>query len=130
MVGRDDGLSGRAAPSHLAGMSTPKLTPARLALALWIGLPLLLWGLVAVSSGLEERWRAQPPTDQEETDCRIEAMMGGDNPVEVERIYRACADSANDAYVAPRRTSTRLTLGLLLLAYGGLLALATVRARE
>ena len=56
---------------------------------IWVGLPILLFVLSSGRSRLIEGWEAQPPTEVEETDCRIDSMMGGENPVEVERIYRA-----------------------------------------
>jgi len=83
---------------------------------LWVCLSLLAGAFYVVGGNLQERWRAHPPTSVEETDCQIESMMGGDNPLEVSQISRACLQAANDAYVAPRRTRLLLfSVGLLLL---------------
>jgi len=89
---------------------------------LWVCLALLAGAFYVGGGKLQERWRAHPPTSVEETDCQIESMMGGDNPVEVSQISRACLQAVNDAYVAPRRTRFLLfSVGALLL---GLTALS------
>lgn len=106
------------------------LTPGRTLALVCIALPVLFAILSTVGGNLEEGLRAQPPTEVEETDCRIEAMMSGDNPVEVETIHRACVQAANDADVAPRRARPRLLSGLLLVAYAGFAAALTVRIRS
>ena len=94
---------------------------------LWVCLALLAGAVYVLGGDLQERWRGQPPTSIEETDCQIESMMGGDNPVEVSQISRSCLQAANDAYVAPRRTRLILfSVGLLLLCVTGL-SLATWR---
>ena len=96
---------------------------------IWVGLPILLFILSAARGHLREGWEAQPPTEIEETDCRIESMMGGENPVEVERIYRECTAEANARYVRPRRLRSNILSGLAVLVYLGLAGVMTVRLR-
>lgn len=103
------------------------LTPGRKLVLVWIALPVLVAILYSVGGTLQEGWRAHPPSDVEETDCRIESMMGGDNPVEVETIHRACIQAANDAYVRPRRTRLMLFSGALVLAWAAFATTFTVR---
>jgi hypothetical protein len=103
-------------------MSRP--TATYLLVAAWVAVPLLGVGLNALGGSLEESWRTDPPTEQEATDCRIEAMMGGDNPVEVERIETACLQAANDAYVEAKLRPLTATFAAVLLAY--VLALVAV----
>lgn len=110
-------------------MALERPSPKVQLILLWAGLPILLYGLVSARGSLQERWEAQPPTEIEETDCRIESMMGGDNPVEVERIYRTCADAASDAYVRPRARRITLLFALLALAYGSVVWFMTRRYR-
>ena len=82
----------------------------------WAAFALLTIAVLNLGPTLEERWRAEPPTADQETDCQIEAMMGGDNPVEVERIGRECRQAANDAFVAPRLRRLRMLSALVMLA--------------
>jgi hypothetical protein len=103
------------------------LTPVRTLALVWIALPVLVAILYSVGGSLQDGWRARPPSDVEETDCRIESMMGGDNPVEVETIHRACIQAANDAYVHPRRTRLLLLSGLLVLAWAAFATAFTAR---
>ncbi len=83
------------------------LTPGRTLALVCIALPVLFAILSTVGGNLEEGLRAQPPTEVEETDCRIEAMMSGDNPVEVETIHRACVQAANACSSSRMRASPR-----------------------
>jgi len=94
---------------------------------LWIGLFLLGGAFYGVGGNLQERWRTHPPTSADETKCQLEAMMGGDNPVEVSRIDRDCLQAVNDAYVAPRRTRLLLFSVLVMLSGLAALSLATWR---
>ena len=94
-------------------MKKPK-PPVLVAIA-WLVFVLLAVAIFNVGDRLQQRWHAQPPTETEMTDCRIESMMGGDNPVEVERINRECLQAANEAYVAPRVSRFRIFSALLLL---------------
>jgi hypothetical protein len=91
---------------------------------------LLLVALANVGATLTESWENQPLTEVEETDCRIQSMMGGDNPVEVEQMYRACADSSSAAYVAPRVSRFRLMSGLASLVAVVLAGALTWHARD
>ena len=111
-------------------MALERPSPRLLLILLWAGLPVLLFGLVSLRGSLMERWEGQPPTEIEETDCRIESMMGGDNPVEVERIYRTCVEAANDEYVRPRAWRSTLLLMALALAYAGVAGWMTLRYRQ
>ena len=106
------------------------LTPQVRMVLLWVGLPILLFGVSTARGSMMESWEAQPPTEVEETDCRIESMMGGDNPVEVERVYRACVAAANEAFVRPRARRTNLFLAVLVLAYVGVAGVVTARYRS
>ena len=105
-------------------------SPAVKLAIVWVATIVLLVSLVYGRGALIERWVATPPTEVEETDCRIESMMAGDNPVEVERTYRSCVQAANDAYVQPRTTRITLLFSLLAVAAVGLAAGLTVRLRE
>lgn len=98
-------------------MDHARLRPVYLLGAAWIALPLLGILFNAVGGRMNESWRAEPPTEEEVTDCRIDAMMGGQNPVEVERIERECLQAANDAYVRPRTRKMVLVFAAILVAY-------------
>jgi hypothetical protein len=105
-------------------MDQARIKPVYVLAAGWVALPLVGLLLNAIGGNLQESWRAEPPTEEQVTDCRIDAMMGGDNPVEVERIERDCLQAANDAYVRPRRRNfVTLSLALLLVYVAGLSAL-------
>jgi hypothetical protein len=94
---------------------------------LWLGLPVLSALLYQSGARLHEDWRARTPTEVEVIDCRIDGMMGGDNPIEVRRIERTCLEAVNDAYVAPRLGRLLLGFCTLLLAYVAAASLATWR---
>jgi len=111
-------------------MMNKLLTPGRTIALVWIGLAVLTAVLYSVGGSLQESWRARPASEVEETDCRIEAMMGGDNPVEVEVVHRACIQAANDAYVAPRRRRLFLLSGVILLGYAGFATAFTLSRRR
>ena len=111
-------------------MTGTLLTPVRTLALAWIGLPVLAAILYSVGGSLQEDWRTRPPTEVEETDCRIESTMSGDNPVEVEREQRACLQAVNDAYFGPRRTRLILLSTVLLLGYAGLATALTLRYRS
>lgn len=95
----------------------------------WLVLPLLLFALSSVRTSMIEGWEAQPPTDVEATDCRLDAMMGGENAVEVERIDRECRAAAKEAFVQPRVRRITLIFALLGLVYAAGATGLTLRLR-
>jgi hypothetical protein len=96
-------------------------------IVLWLGLPLLVGILYHTGGRLHEGWQARPATEVETTDCRIEAMMGGDNPVEIRRIERQCLEEVNAAYTAPRVGRLLLAFSSLVMAYAAVAAFLTWR---
>jgi hypothetical protein len=86
-------------------------------IVMWLGLPALSGVLYLTGQRMHEAWREHPATEVEMTDCRIEAMMEGDNPVDVRAIERACLQAANDAYTRPRSIRLVLGYGLLVTLY-------------
>jgi hypothetical protein len=86
-------------------------------IVVWLGLPTLSGVLYLTGQRMHEGWRERPATEVETTDCRIEAMMEGDNPVDVRAIERACLQAANDAYTRPRSIRLVLGYGLLVTLY-------------
>lgn len=101
--------------------------PKTLLAIVWLGLPIVAALLYQSGARTHAGWQARPPTEVEVTDCRIEGMMGGDNPIEVRRIERSCLEASNDAYTAPRVGKLLLGFSTLLLAYVAAASLATWR---